>query len=105
MSNDPTPKIAQFDADTPAAEATGTRAQVRDILARHGRLSVSIAEIHDGSDLHAAGLTSLATVGLMLALEECFDIEFPDALLSRKTFSSIDALAAAVDHLRSDPTA
>ena len=35
----------------------------------------------------------------MLALEEGFDIEFPDAMLSRKTFASIDALAAAVERL------
>jgi len=81
------------------------KGQVREILARHGRLSVSIDQLEDASDLHSAGLTSLATVGLMLALEECFDIEFPDALLSRKTFSSIDSLAAAVDSLRTARTA
>ena len=76
------------------------KTQVRDILSRHGRLSVSTDQLDDGSDLHTAGLTSLATVGLMLALEECFDIEFPDSLLSRKTFSSIDSLTAAVESLR-----
>jgi acyl carrier protein len=81
------------------------KAQVREILARHGRLSVSTDQLDDASDLHSAGLTSLATVGLMLALEECFDIEFPDALLSRRTFSSIDSLAAAVDSLRTAKTA
>jgi acyl carrier protein len=77
-----------------------SKAQVRDILSRHGRLSVPADQLDGGSDLHSAGLTSLATVGLMLALEECFDIEFPDALLSRKTFSSLDSLTAAVDSLR-----
>jgi acyl carrier protein len=81
------------------------KAQVREILARHGRLSVPTDQLDDASDLHSAGLTSLATVGLMLALEECFDIEFPDALLSRKTFGSIDSLAAAVDSLRTARTA
>jgi acyl carrier protein len=81
------------------------KAQVREILARHGRLSVSTDQLDDTSDLHSAGLTSLATVGLMLALEECFEIEFPDALLSRKTFSSINSLTAAVDSLRIARTA
>ena len=52
-----------------------------------------VEQIDDRSDLYQAGLTSLATVGLMLAIEDAFDIEFPDALLSRKTFRSIDALA------------
>lgn len=60
-----------------------------------------LEELSDSSDLHGAGLTSLATVSLMLALEEHFDIEFPDSLLSRKTFSSITALSAAVDGLQS----
>ncbi len=73
---------------------------IRLILAQHGRLSVPVNQLADHSDLHGAGLTSLATVGLMLALEEAFDIEFPDSMLSRRTFSSIDALAAAVDRLR-----
>ncbi len=91
-------------ADTPvdrAAPAASTAAEVREILARHGRLSVPIDQLDGASDLHGAGLTSLATVGLMLALEERFEIEFPDALLSRRTFGSIDALASAVDALRS----
>ena len=72
---------------------------VREIVAQHGRLGVPISELQDDSDLHNAGLTSLATVGLMLALEDAFDIEFPDSMLSRKTFASIASLAAAVETL------
>lgn len=83
-------------ADQPETTAEG----VRSILSAHGRLSAPVDELTDTSDLHGAGLTSLATVSLMLALEEHFDVEFPDALLSRKTFSSISSLAAAIDTLR-----
>jgi acyl carrier protein len=72
---------------------------VREIVAQHGRLGVPVSELDDHGDLYNAGLTSLATVGLMLALEDAFDIEFPDAMLSRKTFSSIASLAAAVESL------
>jgi acyl carrier protein len=72
---------------------------VREIVAQHGRLSVSVVQLADNSDLYNAGLTSLATVGLMLALEDAFDIEFPDAMLSRRTFGSIASLAAAVEIL------
>jgi acyl carrier protein len=75
---------------------------VREIIAQHGRLAVGVAELADDSDLYDAGLTSLATVGLMLALEDEFDIEFPDAMLSRKTFASIASLAAAVGALTGD---
>ena len=88
--------------NTPSTATAGARSitdVVRDIVARHGRLSVPIEQVTNGSDLYSAGLTSLATVGLMLALEEGFDIEFPDALLSRRTFGSIDTLAGAVETL------
>jgi acyl carrier protein len=73
--------------------------KVREIVSQHGRLSVPVADLTEDSDLYSAGLTSLATVGLMLALEDGFDIEFPDSMLSRKTFGSIASLAAAVEEL------
>jgi acyl carrier protein len=73
--------------------------KVRDILAQHGRLSSPIDQLQDTSDLYNAGLTSLATVGLMLALEEQFNIEFPDNMLSRKTFASIEFIVDAVQKL------
>ena len=73
--------------------------QIRHILASHGRLSVDVTALNDDSDLYAAGLTSLITVNLLLAIEDHFDVEFPDELLSRRTFQSIEALAAAVEDL------
>ncbi|MGX5172746.1 acyl carrier protein [Aliikangiella sp. IMCC44653] len=73
--------------------------KIRDILSSHGRLTESVANLKDDSDLYQAGLTSLATVGLMLALEDEFDIEFPDSALSRKTFGSINAIADTIEDL------
>ena len=73
---------------------------VREILAQHGRLSTPVDELNDDSDLYNAGLTSLATVSLMLALEEEFDIEFPDSMLGRKTFGSIESIVDAVEELQ-----
>ncbi len=70
--------------------------RVRSLLKDTGWLQADVATLADGADLYAAGLTSHATVNLMLALEEAFDIEFPDTLLKRKTFSSIDAIAEAL---------
>ena len=69
---------------------------VREILAQHGRLSVDVGTLDEQSDLYACGLTSLATVGIMLALEDRFDIEFPESMLSRKTFKSVSAITEAV---------
>ncbi len=70
------------------------------ILAKHGRLNSGVDSLDEESDLYHAGLTSLATVGLMLALEDEFDIEFPDSMLSRRTFSSIGTIADAIEELR-----
>jgi len=74
--------------------------KIKEILTLHGRLSTSVQDLDESSDLYNAGLTSLATVGLMLALEEEFDIEFPDSMLSRKTFGSIESIADAVKELQ-----
>ena len=73
--------------------------KVRDILAKNGRLSTSVDQLDNDSDLYNAGLTSLATVGVMLALEEEFDIEIPDNMLGRKTFGSIQSIADVVHQL------
>ena len=72
---------------------------VRGILARHARLAVDAASLGGDSNLYQAGLTSLTTVNLMLALEDHFNIEFPDSMLGRNTFGSIEAIAEAVEGL------
>jgi acyl carrier protein len=71
--------------------------KIRELLAKHGGLSVNVADLNDGADLYAAGLSSFASVQLMLALEEHFDIEFPDSLLNRKSFQSIEAIERSVN--------
>jgi acyl carrier protein len=47
-------------------------------------------------DLHDRGLTSLDMVNLMLALEDAFDIEFPQRELTRENFRTIAALERLV---------
>jgi len=75
------------------------QARVRAVLKEIGLLQVSIDALADDADLYAAGLTSHATVNLMLALEEAFDIEFPDRLLRRRTFSSVNAIAESLTEI------
>ena len=74
--------------------------QIRPLVAEHARLQVAVDELTDESDLYQAGLTSLSTVNLMLALEEHFDVEFLDRMLGRHTFGSIRGLAEAIAELR-----
>jgi acyl carrier protein len=74
---------------------------VRCILAAQARLSVDVSTLAESTDLYASGMSSYATVGVMLALEEAFGVEFPDELLRRETFSSIARIKAAVTELQS----
>lgn len=85
-------------SDTPVKSWNDTQA-IREVLAQHGRLSVDVHSLSEDSDLYNAGLTSLATVGIMLALEDRFDIEFPESKLSRVTFRSVATIAEAVSDL------
>lgn len=79
--------------------STPLRVRIRTVLKNAGALQNGVEALRDDADLHAAGLTSHATVSLMLALEEAFDIEFPDRLLRRRTFSSIDAIVEALGEI------
>jgi acyl carrier protein len=85
--------------ETGVREGASDLTAIREILAQHGRLSADVSNLGPGSDLYDAGLTSLATVNVMLALENHFDIEFPDSMLSRKTFASFESIAEAVAEL------
>ncbi|MCA0255703.1 MAG: acyl carrier protein [Proteobacteria bacterium] len=69
---------------------------IRNLLAKVGGLPVAADGLADEADLYAAGLSSFASVQLMLGLEEAFDIEFPDSLLNRKSFASIAAIEKTV---------
>jgi acyl carrier protein len=73
--------------------------KIRSILKEHGRLSVDVGTLSDSADLYQAGMTSHASVNVMLAIEGQFDIEFPDRMLKRSVFESIAAMSAAVKEL------
>jgi acyl carrier protein len=75
------------------------REQIRSILKEHGRFPGDISTLKDDSDLYEAGLTSHASVSVMLALESAFDVEFPDRMLKRSVFESVTAIATALEEL------
>jgi acyl carrier protein len=51
------------------------------------------------ADLHEAGLTSMATVKLMLAIEAAYNIAIPDAELTPENFRSIATIEALLSRL------
>lgn len=72
---------------------------IRTLIAEHGRLPVPVETLDDTQDLYVAGLTSFAAVQLMLALEDRFDVEFPEYMLNRRSFASIDAITRCIQSL------
>ena len=70
--------------------------QIRSVLTAHGRLNKPVADLSADADLYQAGLTSHASVNVMLALEGQFDLEFPDNMLNRSVFASVTAIRSAL---------
>ena len=86
---------------TTGVDVGEVQSKVREVLAVHGRLPVPVEDLATDADLYRAGLTSHASVGLMLALEDAFDVEFPDRMLTRGVFESVATISAAVTELLS----
>jgi acyl carrier protein len=85
--------------------STDLPAEIRDVLKAHARLPVDVDTIDDQADLFRAGMSSHASVNVMLALEDTFDIEFPDEMLTRAVFETVGNIAAAVGELKEQPAA
>jgi acyl carrier protein len=69
---------------------------IRSVLAEHARLAVDAGTIADDADLFGAGMTSHASVNVMLALEDAMGIEFPERMLKKSTFESVSAIRAGI---------
>jgi acyl carrier protein len=78
--------------------------EIRQILREHGRLKVDVEELPVDSDLYQAGMTSHASLAVMLALEDHFDVEFPDRMLTRSVFASIASIEGALTEIRAQAT-
>jgi acyl carrier protein len=73
--------------------------EIRKLVKDFGRLPIDVDTLPTSADLYQAGMSSHASVNLMLAIEDHFDVEFPDRMLTRGVFESIDAIAAALTEL------
>jgi acyl carrier protein len=81
------------------SEGSDVAERIRQVIREHAHLPVDIATLDDETDLFQAGMTSHASVNLMLGLEAGFDVEFPDAMLKRSVFQSVSAIEAALSQL------
>jgi acyl carrier protein len=73
--------------------------RVQKVLQQHAELAKQSDTLNPDDDLFSAGMSSRATVGVMLGLEAEFDIEFPDSMLRRDVFESIRSISTAVESL------
>jgi acyl carrier protein len=78
---------------------TDATSRIRQVLKAHGRLNTDVENLGFDADLYQAGMTSHASVNVMLALEGEFEIEFPDQMLKRSMFDSIASIHSAVAEL------
>jgi acyl carrier protein len=76
--------------------------EIRQIIDSHARLPVRVGTLEATANLYQAGMTSHASVRVMLALEDHFDIEFPSRMLRPSVFESIASIEAAVTELRAE---
>lgn len=76
--------------------------QIREVLQAQGRLPGGVELLKDDDDLYQHGLSSHASVNVMLGLEDEFGIEFPDELLRKSTFESVAAIRDALSSLGVD---
>ena len=74
--------------------------QIRQVIREHGQLSVDVDTLDDDADLYQAGMTSHASVNVMIALEDTFDVEFLDSMLKRSVFESVASIAAALEEVQ-----
>ncbi|WP_406145221.1 phosphopantetheine-binding protein [Streptomyces sp. NBC_01012] len=79
--------------------ATALELRVRTVLLPVLGPAADGSAIGPDTDLWGAGLDSLGAVSLMAGLEDEFGIEFPDALLTRETFSTVNRILDAVGSL------
>ena len=72
---------------------------ILNIVTTYGNLSIDVSSLSVDEDLFLAGMTSHASVTVMLELETRFDIEFPDDMLRKSTFESVSSIRSAVGEL------
>jgi len=78
---------------------TAEEIKIIDIIAN--QLGVDKEMVTPGANIvDDLGADSLDVVELVMALEEAFDIEFPERMLNRRSFSSMNSIAACINELR-----
>jgi acyl carrier protein len=73
---------------------------VRSLVTKQLNLNGYSQDLRPDDNLWSLGMTSLTCLGLMLSIEDTFEIELPDEALKEATFRSINTISAAVESSR-----
>ena len=72
---------------------------IREIIDAKGHLPVAARTIDPNANLYEAGLSPFAAIQVMLALEDACGVEFPKQMLRRRSFSSLNSIAACLERV------
>ncbi len=73
---------------------------VRSLVTKQLNLNGYSQDVRPDDNLWNLGMTSLTCLGLMLSIEDTFEIELPEEALKEATFRSINTISAAVESSR-----
>lgn len=73
---------------------------VRSLVTKQLNLNGYSQDLRPDDNLWSLGMTSLTCLGLMLSIEDTFEIELPEEALKEATFRSINTISAAVESSR-----
>jgi acyl carrier protein len=80
--------------------STPTEDTIRQLIERQLKLAVHGYQLGPDDNLWDMGLSSLTCLGLMLDLEDVFEVELPQELLKESTFRSLNSIRDAVETAR-----
>ncbi len=72
---------------------------IREIIDAKGHLPVAARTIDPNANLYEAGLSPFTARQVMLALEDACGVEFPKQMLRRRSFSSLNSIAACLERV------
>jgi len=73
--------------------------RIKQVIIEFSEIQSDLSRLTLDDNLFNLGMSSRASVNLMMGLESEFDIEFPDEMMRKEIFESIGSIGQAVNNL------
>jgi len=73
--------------------------RVKQVVIDYSEIPSELNQLTFNEDLFKLGMSSRSSVSLMMGLESEFDIEFPDEMLRKEIFQSVETIGKAIESL------